>query len=127
MTTTVTGITLCTCRHIHSVHNADADCTRCRCGRFQRSARTSSSHYQRGQATTRKRVVRLEGGDRILVRFTDDGQLTLAPSKAGALIAGLTAPPMYGRGGWRITTNLGDLPPLSGACAAHVLTGAPSW
>jgi hypothetical protein len=71
MTTTVTGITLCTCRHIHSVHNADADC--------------------------------------------------------GALVAAITATPVYGRGGWRITTNLGDLPPLSGACAAHVLTGAPSW
>jgi hypothetical protein len=127
MPTTVTGTTLCTCRHIHSAHNSDADCTRCRCDRFQRSARTSSSHYQRGQATGRKRVTRLEGGDRILVRFTDEGELYLTSSHIGALVAAITATPVYGRGGWRITTNLGDLPPLSGACAAHVLTGAPSW
>jgi hypothetical protein len=115
--------TLCMCRHIHSMHNQDADCTLCRCGRFQATSRTSSSHYRHGSLTRRKRVARLEEGDRILVVFTEDGQLTLAQNKTGALVAGVQWNSRATQS-WEVDTDLG-LMRLPGSYSAHVLVLVP--
>lgn len=127
MTMTITATTLCICRHIRSMHNQDADCVLCRCTGFLATSRSSSSHYRRGQRTTRKRVARLDEDDRILVAFTPDGQLHPAEAKTGALVASVTHPPARHPEGWQITTNLGDLPVLFGSHAVHVLAEALPW
>lgn len=81
---TITRTTLCVCHHIYSMHNQEADCTLCRCSRFQATSRKSSSHYQRGQLTGRKRVARLEVGDRVLVGFP--GHEDYVRGRDGALV-----------------------------------------
>jgi hypothetical protein len=70
-TMTIDSTTLCPCRHILNSHPDGEACTTtgCRCTRFTPASRRSSSHYQRGQRTTSKRVARLEPGDVILVGF----------------------------------------------------------
>jgi hypothetical protein len=116
----IEGTTLCPCLHINALHDNELACTApgCKCQRFNATARTSSHHYQRGQRTVRKRVARLEPGDRVLVGFpgrvdllrnehgylyelvdgvsrvktehVQDNQLRFVEKKTGALVATVT-------------------------------------
>jgi hypothetical protein len=138
---TVERTTLCICLHISGRHEQDG-CTECRCTKFQVGSSKSSHHYQRGQRTIRKRIARLAKDDRILVGFpghdeltrtlggdtshllikhVEDEQLRPVEQKTGALVATVLDVRHIGAF-WVVDTDLGDLLPLPGSKAVHVLT-----